>query len=376
MLHFHGINPKKFLQLHSPINFQFNILKEFSVSNYVKETLSIENIQKNLEIKLNSKKPIDCMVLLEKKNKLIYNIEKKIFLFDVKKYKIEDQVKSDHTIILMNLMDDKETILISHEKYIEKLSVENNNLILENFLCKNIYIDKPGIIINYQNDYAWTNMYNIWFKYKKYYNILEYSYELKDSCSGGYKAKILNIFKYKDDILFIFLFCPKDHNMDYMDEIVKFGSYKKQVISEQFIDLEELDKDYDYYLITDNNYKINSFKPNEVIIFGMKGIYIINVFDWKMKRKISLSNRLIKNSYYLNDCCSLIFFNEIKESIRKYINNKDYNLRYWNDVNNDMSIMKICGNSHQIFFQNFANFESSRIYFYQNDGKDNKYILK
>ena len=107
----------------------------------------------------------------------------------------------------------------------------------------------------------------------------------------------------------------------------------------------------------------------------MKGIYIINVFDWVIKRKISLSNRLIKNSYYLNDCCSLIFFNEIKESIREYINNKDYNLRYWNDVNNDMSIMKICGNSHQILFQNFANFESSRIYFYQNDGDDNKYSL-
>ena len=71
-----------------------------------------------------------------------------------------------------------------------------------------------------------------------------------------------------------------------------------------------------------------------------------------------------------------IFFNEIKESIRKYINNKDYNLRYWNDVNNDMSIMKICGNSHQILFQNFVNFESSRIYFYQNDGEDNKYSLK
>ena len=48
----------------------------------------------------------------------------------------------------MNLMDDRETILISQEKYIEKLSVENNNLILENFLCKNIYIDKPAIIIN------------------------------------------------------------------------------------------------------------------------------------------------------------------------------------------------------------------------------------
>ena len=80
------------------------------------------------------------MVLLEKKNKLIYNIEKKIFLFDVKKYKIEDQVKSDLAILLMNLMDDRETILISQEKYIEKLSVENNNLILENFLCKNIYI--------------------------------------------------------------------------------------------------------------------------------------------------------------------------------------------------------------------------------------------
>ena len=38
--------------------------------------------------------------------------------------------------------------------------------------------------------------------------------------------------------------------------------------------------------------------------------------------------------------------------------------------------MKICGNSHQIIFQNFVNFEQSRIYFYQNDGEDNKYSLQ
>jgi len=154
LLHFNGINPKKFIQFHSPINFDYNILQSFSVSNYINETLTIEKIQKNLEIKFKSKKLIDCVVLLEKKNKLIFNIEKNIYLLSTKNYKLEDQVTTDHSIILMNLMDDKETILISHAKYIEKLSIENNKLFLENFLVKNVYMDKPGIIINYDNDYA------------------------------------------------------------------------------------------------------------------------------------------------------------------------------------------------------------------------------
>ena len=374
LLHFNGINPKKFIQFHSPINFDYNILQSFSVSNYINETLTIEKIQKNLEIKFKSKKLIDCVVLLEKKNKLIFNIEKNIYLLSTKNYKLEDQVTTDHSIILMNLMDDKETILISHAKYIEKLSIENNKLFLENFLVKNVYMDKPGIIINYENDYAWTNMYNIGFKYKEYYNILEYSYEIDDRFSGGYKAIILNIFKYKDDILFIFLFLARDHHMEYMYETIKFGSYKKNLIFEQFLDLEELD-DYDYRLITDQYYKINQFKPNEIIVFGMKEIYVINIFDWVIKRKISISNRLIKNSYYLNNFCSLIFFQEIDESTRVFIKDKDYNLRFWNEVKNDTSIMKICDNSHQIIFQNFLNFESGRVFYYHNDCRDNKYGL-
>ena len=162
--------------------------------------------------------------------------------------------------------------------------------------------------------------------------------------------------------------------MEYMYETIKFGAYKKNLIFEQFLDLEELD-DYDYRLITDQYYKINQFKPNEIIVFGMKEIYIIHIFDWVIKRKISISNRLIKNSYYLGNCCSLIFFQELYESNRAFKKDKDYNLRFWNEVKNDTSIMKICDNSHQIIFQNFSNFVSGRVFYYHNDCRDNKYGL-
>ena len=37
-------------------------------------------------------------------------------------------------------MDDKETILISHENSIEQLKIENNKLKLENFLSKNVHM--------------------------------------------------------------------------------------------------------------------------------------------------------------------------------------------------------------------------------------------
>ena len=72
-------------------------------------------------------------------------------------------------------MDDKETILISHENSIEKLIIENDKLKLEHFLSTNIHIHEPGVIINYKDEYAWTNGTNIGFLGNKYYNIMESS---------------------------------------------------------------------------------------------------------------------------------------------------------------------------------------------------------
>ena len=158
-------------------------------------------------------------------------------MVDNKTYKIVQHIESEHKIRLMNLMDDKKTILMSHDRYNEKLTLVNNKLILENFLIKNIYIDKPEIIINYQGDYALTNMYNIGFTRKKYFNIFDLAYELHDRYPGGHKARIINLFKYKDDIFVIFIFFCSNHHLEYVDKSIKLGSYKKQLSFEQFLDL-------------------------------------------------------------------------------------------------------------------------------------------
>ena len=44
-------------------------------------------------------------------------------------------------------MKDKETILVSHEKIIRKITIKNNKMIFENYLS-NIYVYNSGKIIN------------------------------------------------------------------------------------------------------------------------------------------------------------------------------------------------------------------------------------
>ena len=123
-----------------PFDFEYNILKEFPISNYINETISIEKIQKNLEIKIDSKDTIDNVLSFPNRNNLIFNTTNKTPLFNTKKYKIEDEIESDSKILFLNLMDDKETILISHENSIEQLKIENDKLKLENFLSKNVHM--------------------------------------------------------------------------------------------------------------------------------------------------------------------------------------------------------------------------------------------
>ena len=140
ILNFNGFDCKLIIQNNLPINLEYNILSLCPISNYFNERISIEKIQKNLEIKFDINNPIDCVIFFPNKNKLIFNSDKKIFLFNTKLYKIDDKIEIDNKIIFMNLMDDKETILISHENSIEQLKIENNKLKLENFLSKNVHM--------------------------------------------------------------------------------------------------------------------------------------------------------------------------------------------------------------------------------------------
>ena len=255
ILNFNDINYKLLIQKDIPINWEYNILKEYPVSNYLKETISIEKIQKNLELNIDTISSIDCVILFPDKDKLIFNSNKKIFLFDIKLYKIDDNIESDKKIIFMNLMDDKETILISHEDSIEKLTMEKCKLKLENFLSDNVHIYKPGVIINYKKEFAWTNGTNIGFINNKYYNIID---SIEDvvygGYSGGYKANIVNLHQYKNDILFILYFCGFDHHMEGYGSI-QMGSYFRKTNFKNFMYLDGFGAKVDPQL----DYKIHCF---------------------------------------------------------------------------------------------------------------------
>ena len=140
-------------------NLEYNILKEFKIDNYIEENILIEKIQKNM--KLDLKEEINSLLVLEKINKIIFYSKKKIYLFNLKNYSYENQISEDY-IFSLNLMKNKETILVSQFQKIRKLKIENNKIILEDYLC-NINIYGLGKIIDYKNGIAWTGYQSIYF---------------------------------------------------------------------------------------------------------------------------------------------------------------------------------------------------------------------
>ena len=261
----------------------------------------------------------------------------------------------------MNLMDDKETILISRESSIEKLTIEKNKLKLENFLSSDVHIHYPGFIINYKNEYAWTNGANIGFINNKYYNIINSAEEIIfGGYSGGYKANIVKLFQYKDDILFIFYFCGFDHHMDNYSSI-KMGSYFRETNFNNFMNLERFGAKVD----PETDYKIYCLKNDELIICALKNIYIVDYINWRKKAKIPFTNRIIKNSYYLNDNYFLLFFEDFDE--RDY-DDYDYNFELAEmtkpEKQNNIGIMKIVENGGKFIYENLFNkFDGKTLYY-------------
>ena len=371
LLNFNDINYKLIIQKDLPINLEYNILKDYPVSNYLNETISIEKIQKNLNIKFDKNDSIDCIILFPNENRLIFNSNQKIFLFNTKTYVIEDKIESDTEIIFMNLMDDKETILISHENFIEKLIIENYKLKLEKFLSFNVYIHRPGVIINYKKEFAWTNGANIGFIDGKYYNIMDSSEGLMEhNYSGGYKVNIVNLFQYKDDILFILYFSGFNHHFDTYDSI-RMGSYFRKSNFNNFMYLDGFGPKID----PQTDYKISCIKTDELIIFALKNIYIIDFINWTKKLKIPISNRIIKNSYYLNEFCFLLFFDEYYD--RYYYDYDDYDDYHIRELDIEkqknkynIAIMKIVGDNAKFIYENLVNFGNRRLYFNSNGSND------
>ena len=370
LLNFNDINYKLLTQKDLIINLEYNILKDYPLSNYLNETISIEKIQKNFKIEFDEDNSIDCVILFPNENRLIFNSKEKIFLFNTKINVIEDKIESDTEIFFMNLMDDRETILISHKNSIEKLIIENGKLKLENFLIDDVHIHKPGVIINYKNEFSWTNGTNIGFINDNYYNIMDTSSELfTGGYSGGYKANIVNLFQFKDDILFIFLFRGYNHHHDTFDSI-QMGSYFRKSNTKNFIHLDEFGPTVD----PQTDYKIHHFKNDELIIFALKNIYIIDYINWTKEVKIPISYKIIKNSYYLNEFSFLLFFEDFDD--RDYYE-YDYedNDYIQLDITKqkkkyNIAIMKIVENNAKFIYDNFANFGNRRLYYNFNGSSD------
>ena len=76
ILQFNPIIKDKFFSDEYQINFEYNLLKPFSIDEYIDEKIAIENIQKMINIKVNKKKEEDyfSLLFLKEMNKLIcYN---------------------------------------------------------------------------------------------------------------------------------------------------------------------------------------------------------------------------------------------------------------------------------------------------------------
>ena len=304
ILRFNELEPKSFLESNKLINFDFNILKIFSVNHYLKEELKIEKIQKNLEIKFNSDEYIENFTILEKRKKLIFNIKKKLYMIDNEKFILEDKIESRLDILLINLMKDKETILISHPNSIEKLKIENNKIILENFL-NNICIKMPGHIINYENEYAWTCKSHIGFLKRKFYNISNHFSDEFDEDICDYEVRVFKLFEYKTDILYIIAFTDFQYDDGTCDNSIRLGSYKRSTCSNEYIYLEA------HGCISLDDFKIYSYKSDNIIIFGKLGVFIIDILNMRIIKQIKICQKLILNSFYLDEfSCFLIILSK------------------------------------------------------------------
>jgi len=377
LLHFKEIRLTDYEDYNSKFILETNILEEYSLNNYIYENLNIQKIQKNTEIKTDLDLNIEKVILLKNQNKIIFNTSKNIFLLNNKNYLIEDKIETNDNILSINFIEEK-MILISFKNSIKKLKIENDKIMIENFL-NNIEVSEPGIIIKYKDEYAWTNGEHIQFSNTKTYNYRDDLGSEYFDYESSYNLKVINLIQFFDDILFIFSIeriykTSGDYNF-------MLGSYKKGLSKGNYICLEEFDfngypdrKDVIYYKYMNKDYNIYIYNFGEIIVIGKLGIYFINPCQWKIKKEIIFSNKLIENALYLNKFYFLIF-------LRKYLFKKKFyrfkNLRpEFLIINNEYNIIiaKIGGNFSQIIFRTLIDYEGRKIY-YSPDITDNIYNL-
>lgn len=197
MLRFNQIKLGDFEGYNFKYVFEANILKEYSLNNYIIEKIRIKNIQKNCEIKTNNNINIRDIIILNKQSKIIFNSGITLFLLNNRNYSLEDKKEIDKDILSMNLIKEKEEemILISFENSIKKIKIENNKIDIVDFL-NNIEILKPGIVIKYQEEYAWTYGKYIKFSFNQDFNSENNFAEESFNYENEYYFKIINLIKF------------------------------------------------------------------------------------------------------------------------------------------------------------------------------------
>ena len=275
-------------------------------------------------------------------------------------------------------------ILISFLNSIKKIKINNNKIKIEDYL-NNIEVSKPGIVIKYQDENAWTNGKYINFSFSPQYNLKNYFEENYYDYETSYYFKVINLIQFFDDILFIFSL--KSIEQMFVGCDLMLGSYKNSFGKYKYLNLETYnfealsnDDDRVYYESTEKNYNIYISNYKELIIAGKLGIYIINPIEWEIRKKIIFNDKLIENTFYLNDSTFLIFLNRYLFR-QKYYQTESKKSEIINTIykDSDLIITKIGENLNQIIFETFLNCPGNKIYYKYNinshsDNLINKFI--
>ena len=365
ILQFNKLNVDDFIQDINSIDFGYNILKFFSIEKYVHEEILIKENQLNTSIIFKPNVIIKSFIILDNINKILIYTDNEIYLFNSIDYSYITSINSDIPILSLNLMKDN-IILVSHEDSIKQLEIENNKLILKEYL-NNVSVYKPGQIVNYKDGIAWTNGKFIGLYNEDYFDVDNFLNIEFMTYSGGYNIDIVFLYQYSNDtLLYLYIFSGRDHHGTFQPNL-RFSLYNKISIknkkSNYYIDLGYVD-----FKIAIINFKIIKLKDNKIITFGNEQIFVIDVNNMSIFYEIYLTTDLSINNFYNLNGNYYIF----------YLKKTEYYFEYNNGIDgipedtkeNNFFIIKLDDNYHKILFKgkvldiqvgNFFNFKNNQV---------------
>ena len=308
-------------------------------------------------------------------------------LFNAKTFDSEHKIKTQDKILSINLMKDKETLLLAFKNDIKKIYIINNKLKIKNYL-HNINIFPRVKIVNYKDGIAWASKDSIFLFYNSKKEEVEFPG--KDEILGSDQSiSVLTLFEYDDEIL-LYLYYFSDDGSEW--ESLNFNYLKKGKNIYKNIIMETYSGP-PADINPKNAYKINKFGNNKVIIFVRNEINIINMLNIQKIQTIKLEDEdfNIYNSYILNDSYVLLFLrNSINNMIIYKINDNysqivlnskietgdDDDLYFYSLTNNfnNCKLISIGGNIiyfHEIVF-NIKKTSNLRIEHRNDDAKEER----